>query len=735
MALLLAGLSACTTQETNNLVHTPAELEEALKQARPGDEIVLANGVWMDAELRISANGEDGKLITIRGEEPGGVILSGASNLAFSGSYLHIKDLVFRDGYTPTSEVLSFRTSKEDLANDCRVSGILIDHYSNPERFESDTWVAIYGKNNQFDHNSLVGKGNIGVTLAVKMNTEESRENNHIIEHNYFGPRDVLGSNGGETLRIGTSHYSRTYSNTTVRENYFDRCNGEHEVISNKACGNVFENNVFYECQGTLTMRHGHHTLVRNNYFLGNRKANTGGIRIINENQTVENNYLVGLTGHRFRGALVIMNGVPNSPINRYNQVVDSKMNNNVVLNSDYIQLCAGSDEERSAVPIGSSFSDNIILTESIEQPFTIYDDVSGISFSGNRINTEAPFEPGFEHIDYNLQKNENGLLSPDAALLEQINFGPLALPVSKADCGASYYSYEEPADFADGNQVQVSPGTNTLLEKIKTSAPGDVLELEGGATYLLTKNCPINHPLSIVCKGDEKAIIQSEKQSFFQIENGGALAFKGILFDGEASPDLAGNAVISTSKYSMNQNYSLVLEDCEVRDMDKNHSFHFLQAAKHTFADSIVFKNVSIDNLTGSVVKLTMEQEDLGVYNVENVILENCSFEEVQGEILNIYRGGTDESTFGPLVWVSDVKVSNSSEGKRNKAKACFAFHGVQYLDMKRVQIDSSAGMHLHLTNGEPRNFLEDIRFQASEGIRSNDAHFQTTKSIVEAL
>ena len=45
-------------------------------------------------------------------------------------------------------------------------------------------------------------------------------------------------------------------------------------------------------------MRHGHHTLVEDNYFLGNRKPNTGGIGIINEYQTVRNNYLYGLTGH-----------------------------------------------------------------------------------------------------------------------------------------------------------------------------------------------------------------------------------------------------------------------------------------------------------------------------------------------------------------------------------------------------------------------------------------------------
>ena len=258
---------------------------------------------------------------------------------------------MFKDGYTPTSEVISFRTSKDELANNSRVTNTVIDNFSNPERHDTDLWVGLYGKNNRFDHNSLIDKGNRGVTVAVRMNTEASHENGHVIEYNYFGPRQTLGSNGGETLRIGTSHYSREFSNTIVRYNYFDRTGGELEIISSKSCGNEFRGNVFFESQGTLTMRHGHYTLVEGNYFLGNRIPNTGGIRIINENQTVRNNYLSGLTGHRFRGALVIMNGVPNGPINRYDPVIDSLMNNNIVIDSDHIQLCAGSDEERSAVP------------------------------------------------------------------------------------------------------------------------------------------------------------------------------------------------------------------------------------------------------------------------------------------------------------------------------------------------------------------------------------------------
>ena len=97
----------------------------------------------------------------------------------------------------------------------------------------------------------------------------------------------------------------------------------------------------------------------------------------------------------------MIMNGVPNSPINRYNQVIDSYMENNIVVNCDYIQLCAGSDEERSAVPIGSSFKNNLILGNTNPDPFTIYDDVSGIEFARNVISegTNPPFEDGFQTV------------------------------------------------------------------------------------------------------------------------------------------------------------------------------------------------------------------------------------------------------------------------------------------------------------------------------------------------
>ncbi len=714
------------------IVRNLDEFDAAVKKLRAGDELVMANGIWHDVELKFKAKGHKGKPIELKAEVPGKVIITGQSNLRISGEYLVVSGLTFKDGYTPTSEVLSFRTSKNDLANNVRVTNTVIDNFSNPERHDNDTWVAIYGKNNRFDHNSLLNKGNRGVTLAVKLRTQASRENNHIIEYNYFGPRQTLGSNGGETLRVGTSHYSKFYSNTVVQKNYFDRTSGELEIISSKSCGNEFRNNVFFESQGTLTMRHGHHTLVENNYFLGNRVPNTGGIRIINEYQTVRNNYLYGLTGYRFRAALVIMNGVPNSPINRYNQVVDSVMNNNIVIDSDHIQLAAGSDEERSAVPVGSSMQNNIFMSRTNLNPFTVYDDVSGISFAGNIVNEEAniPIKTGFRKAPYDVTKNQHGLLAPTQSLIDDIKFGALKLPVTKAETGASFYPKSEKSSRFQGKERQVKQGEDSLLKALKDSNSGDILVLDNGGEYLLRKYATVNHPVTIKSKPGKKAIIRSSKSSFFVIENGGALALENLWIDGAESPDQPGNNIVSTSRYSMNRNYSLIVSNSKVTNLDVNHSFGFLKVYQNTFADLIEIVNTEMTNVTGSILSLNKETDDLGIYNAENVLIRNSVFTDVQGSVADIYRGGNDESTFGPIVTVEGNKFVNTGLGKRNKNQASLKFHGVQKLRVTDSMWEKSAPLELYLTNGEPITLINDVVMKETGQIRSNSDAF-TAKNV----
>ena len=717
-----------------NLVKNIEEFKAAVKTLQPGDKIILANGTWTDAELKFYGKGTAEKPITLTVEEKGKVFLEGQSNIRVGGEYMYVEGLVFRNGHTPSGSVIAFRKDKEMLCNNCRITECVIDDYNSSERFDSDYWVEIYGKNNRFDHNYLVGKRNRGVTLAVRMKTEASHENFHQIDHNYFGYHPILGSNGGETLRVGTSHYSMSNSNTTVEDNYFEHCNGELEIISSKSGQNTFRNNTFHECQGTLTMRHGNETLVENNYFFANRKANTGGIRIINESQTVRNNYLQGITGYRFRGTLVVMNGVPNSPLNRYFQVKNSEASNNLIIDCDHIQLCAGSDEERSATPIDTKMNNNIFYNTKKDDIFTVYDDISGIEFDGNIVSPNVNFPKNNGQIlKKGFETKEIEFVEKDGVKRSKAypNIGPdpsKTIP-GRNNTGVSWYPKKDyQITFATGKVIEVPRGENVILEAVKKSAPGDIIRLTESGNYFEGKSIEIPHTITIEAAPGlaTRPEITFERTSLFNLENGGSLTLEGINFSGRDCDDYSGNSVIRTSRYSMINNYKLMIRNCDFNDLDVNHSFNVLRVYKNTFADSILVDNCNFNNITGHVFNLDKEIEDVGIYNAENVVITNSTFKDIGGVALNLYRGGRDESTFGPILDLHNTTFDNVGHDKRNKYQAAMNLHGVQLADMHDLQFKDSKKINLHLIVGEPIIKLKNIKLKNNEDIISNDDAYQ---------
>ena len=725
-----------TTDGNNYLVKNLQEYKRAAENIKAGDIIRLANGIWTDTELKLVGTGTEKNPITLTVEEKGKVFLEGFSNLKIGGEFIHVEGLVFRNGHTPTGSVIAFRKDKETLCNNCRVTECVIDNYNPSERFDSDYWVEIYGKNNRFDHNYLVGKRNRGVTLAVRLKTEADRENNHRIDHNYFGYHPILGSNGGETLRVGTSHHSLTNSNTIVEDNYFERCSGELEIISSKSCQNTYRNNTFYECQGTLTMRHGNETLVENNYFFGNRKANTGGIRIINETQTVNNNYCEGLTGVRFRSAFTIMNGVPNSPANRYFQVVDSKASNNLIIDCDHIQLCAGSDEERSAVPKNTEMHNNLIYNTQKDDVFTVYDDISGIDFKSNILgsnieppkNNGKPVTKGFDSQTINFIEKDGVKRST-----KHPNIGPdqsIERPTAE-NTGVSWYPKKDyQITFNTGKTIKVGLGENALFDAIKNSKKGDIIVLTDSDTYHSSKSIDINHTITIKgAKGlSKKPTLTFERSSLFNIENGGSLTLESLEISGAECDDYAGNTVIRTSRYSMIDNYKLMVKNCDFKNLDVNHSFNVLKVYKNTFADSILLVNSTFDNITGHVLNLDKEIDAIGIYNAENVVIDECKFSNIGGTVLNLYRGGRDESTFGPILDLTNSTFEKIGHDKRNKYNAAVSLHGVQLAEMHNLSFKDSKKLNLHLIVGEPVIRLTNSTFENCDKMESNDDAYFTS-------
>jgi poly(beta-D-mannuronate) lyase len=224
-------------------------------------------------------------------------------------------------------------------------------------------WVSLYGEDNLVERCHFEGKTSKGTLLVVWLPEGGGDAPTHVIRKNYFGPRPRLGKNGGEIIRIGDSDSSMQRAACVVEGNYFEKCDGEVECISNKSCGNVYRANTFTECQGTLTLRHGNGCLVEGNVFLGNHRKETGGIRVIGEDHTVKGNYLTGLEGDEARSAICLQNAIENSPLNGYFQVKRAVIADNTVLDCNHSITIGYADKDVKALlpPVDCKFEGNYV--------------------------------------------------------------------------------------------------------------------------------------------------------------------------------------------------------------------------------------------------------------------------------------------------------------------------------------------------------------------------------------
>jgi poly(beta-D-mannuronate) lyase len=716
LALILVPVSV-TAFATEYFVASKHDYQAMSSKLVAGDKIILKNGVWTDFEIVLAGQGRADAPITLTAETKGQVILSGLSNLRLSGQYLHVSGLVFKNGYTPSSAVIEFRKNSSELAFHSRVTEVVIDNYNNPDKEESDYWVALYGQHNRLDHSHFVGKRNRGVTVAVRLNSENSQQNHHQLDHNYFGYRPTFGSNGGETLRIGTSHYSLTDSYTLVENNYFEHTNGEVEIISIKSGKNTLRGNVFFEARGTLTLRHGNGNIVEQNLFLGNGVEHSGGIRVINKDQVIRNNYLHGLTGYRFGSGFTVMNGVPNSSINRYHQVENALIVNNSFIDVNHIHLAAGSDAERTAVPVDSVMKDNLIFNTDKQQPFSLFDDVSGIKLSGNVANTVVPkaLDYGVKRQELTLKKAENGLLYPVSGKLNAGAKRDLQV-LAKQDTGVSWYpKLPGVVPFDSGETHRVKQGAEALLAAIDNAGEGDVIVLANGQ-YDVSKLVKIDKTLTLKAAQAGQVKITFERSTLFEIRDGGSLKLEGLIISGENSPDAAGNTVVRTQKWGMIENYRFMMLNSQVLQLDINHSFDFFATGKGAFADEISMMGNTFENVTGDILRLNTEIEDLGIYNAEYVTLTNNTFNNVEGAVVKLYRGGTDESTFGPHLIMADNSLNQVGHGTRNKNKSSLYLHGVQVANIVQNTLVSSAPITIEHTVGEPITVIKGNLFDATQ-------------------
>lgn len=639
---------------------------DCLKKAVAGDRVIIEAGTYRDVDLKWKAVGTKQAPITVEAK-PGTVLITGRSSLVMGGKHFVVSGLEFRNGYPSRRSVVEFAGGK-DFAQDCNLTRCVIDNYNTEDRSQSKSYIYLSGQRNRVDHCELLRKYNLGVTLLVNLNGANNLNNHHQIDHNYFGPREVYGSNGAETMRIGTSQQSYETSATTVCDNFFDRCSGEVEVISIKSCDNIVRGNYLWECEGVVALRHGKRNLVENNTFVGNGKRNTGGVRVVDSDHVIRNNIFVSLAGQRFFSALGVMNAVPNSLPNRYVQVSDITITDNVYVDCTNLEFGTGADAERTSAPRSIDFKRNRLCVSGMQNPFQMVDKASEVRFADNIMN-----------------KNLEGL--PSGIKIAKVKL-PM-VPTYQQMISRTIGKLSETAKTAKAEARTVMVAKDADLPQVLAQAEdGDSFVLQGDE-YKLVKTVLVQKNVTIR-SASGKTLLRSVGTSvphLMTIDNGGSLEVEGLVFDGRLEPGGSSPETgISTAK-TMTTPYKLKVNNCKFINFGEN-GCAAIRGQKSTFADSLIVTGCLIADCSGGGVDFASEKDDKGRYNAENMLIENCEFRRLLGTPVNVYRGGSDESTAGPYVTVRNCFFYDCCNKQRGSV---LRLMGPQYLRVSDCQFFNS--------------------------------------------
>ncbi len=699
-------------------VKNSSELKSAIAAAVPGDTIVMLDGEWKDADIKFEAMGSSTKPIVLRAKTLGAVRLTGSSALRIGGDYLEVHGLWFDGGDAGGDHVIRFETSSSKPARYSRVSNTAITNVSLKDRDSTNYYVSLHGINNRVDHCSFIGKGNKGPTLAVRL--KDSENNQHRIDHNYFGERQELGINGGETIRIGTSTYSKTSSRTIVENNFFEKCNGEIEIVSVKSANNIIRNNLFLESEGTITLRHGDFNLVEGNIFIGNNNDKTGGIRVINKGHLVQNNIMIGIKGTEYRAPLSVMMGIPDGPLNGYDPVIDAIIQNNTIINSSPVALAIGTRENATVAPRSTLFANNLIYSNEAGTAIEKFDDISGIEFKGNKINPllKSKFK-GVDVVEFEMVEANNILIPNEEsnAVLQGVTTSPKArtdatgalrsaimagaivpgnfkVPIALAqEFGTSFVSLNDlrstivaPA----AETVTVAPGPKTLEKAIKkASGPLTIILQEG--EYGVDNGMKILNDIAIQGAGRDKTILKivddadKAPQYFFRVEDKLRLKISGVTIDGSFKQESVKYAVSSPSE-GVSAVYSLFLYDVKLVNFKDENGAAF-KAYKGTMADTISISNsIIMDSFRG--LNLSYEKDGTGKYNAQHIILRNTVFKNMEQYGIYFLREGSGAAGNGGNLIVDHCVFYNVDNNEKGRI---IRVDGIENVLISNTVIDAS--------------------------------------------
>ena len=198
------------------------------------------------------------------------------------------------------------------------------------------------------------------------------------------------------------------------------------------------------------------------------------------------------------------------------------------------------------------------------------------------------------------------------------------------------------------------------------------------------------------------KATLTFAGPTLFLIAEGGRLRLDGLTISGAEAPRLPGNAVIRSSATPMLANYAIELIDCDFRDMAASPGFDVIATTPSTLADLIAIRGSAFADISGAVIAGHAEVGKEGYYGTERVMIERASFARVS-TIVDLFRGGTDESTYGPQFSMTAASVVDSGP---------ILLSGVQETNITGNTFVNSRGIQITHSVGSPHTAIAGNTF-----------------------
>lgn len=279
------------------------------KKMQPGEAIMLKCKEHKNVHVHVYGEGLPHQPAVIMPLEPGCVTFTRGSRLTVHGNYIEVQGFKWKGSYSGTkgSAVVFDKDTKGN-----RLVGCTFDGY-----WPSDTKVCLvelWGRDHEVDWNTFVNMDHEGELVRVKSRTREDPDSTppsmgHRIAYNYFGPRKRMpDGQTGECIQLGLGNEHHD-TGVVIEFNLFDKYNGEIEAISLKTSGNTVQHNTFRESASCVCVRHGFRNTVASNYFFGDRKKGTCGIRVHGHDNKVKGNYVDGENSDNGAAGSIVLHG------------------------------------------------------------------------------------------------------------------------------------------------------------------------------------------------------------------------------------------------------------------------------------------------------------------------------------------------------------------------------------------------------------------------------------------